>query len=153
MSYAADVLASERSRVAKRLDEAQDQVRLLRAQLRQLDEALNTLNGASTTPLPVSSRPSRAEGERLIDRIERMLPTDGDGTTPGEIAGRLTEAGRETTGETVSGLLNRLKNERKAEKRGGKTWYRSSNDEGPDDEPGPSLIDPEAPQGPPGSGE
>lgn len=121
MSYAADVLSRERDQTASRLDELANEVRALRARLRELDSAIELLGGSPVRTVPAVA-PSARPGERLIDRIERMLEVEGPGTSPSELAARLKEGGRETSGETVSSLLNRLKKQGTAVKRG-RSWY------------------------------
>lgn len=109
MNSALEILRRER-------DDAAEQIRALRARIRDLDNAIGVLEGQ-----PLISKVGRGSGD-LKQIVLTHLERDGGGDTPKEIAEALTSQGRPTTDATVSSTLSRLKGESKVINRSGR-WF------------------------------
>jgi hypothetical protein len=97
MNTAVEVLRRER-------DQAKEQINALRARVREMDDAINLLEGN------VGNSPSaKADGD-LKDMVFQLVVGAGKvGTTPRDIAQKLSMNGRPTSDASVSSTLSRLK--------------------------------------------
>lgn len=113
MIGALDILKRER-------DQAGEQIRSLRSRIRDLDTAIQILEGH-----PAPSRAGRAPGDLKQGVINRITELGTVGGTPKEIADSLTEGGRATSDASVSSTLSRLKAESLVTNRGGR-WFAAN---------------------------
>ena len=117
MIGAVEILKRER-------DAAADEMRTLRARIRDLEAAIEVLGAQSGMPK------LKPEGD-LKPRVEAILKSAGsDGTSPRDIASQLTKSGRTTSDASVSSTLSRLKAEGRVTNRHG-TWFYT-NETAPD---------------------
>lgn len=110
MNGALDILKRER-------DDSAEQIRVLRARIKDLDSAIGILEGQ-----PVSTGNRRSSGDlkgRVLSKLEELGNTGG---TPRELAESLTHDGRQTSDASVSSTLSRLKGESKVANRNGR-WF------------------------------
>ena len=109
MNSAVEILLRERG-------QALDQVRELRARVRDLDAAL-TLLGHDV----IERSGSRGGGELKTKVLETLLGAS-EGKTPKEIASAISQGGRQTSDQSVSSTLSRLKGEARVTNQYGK-WF------------------------------
>lgn len=113
MNGAVDILKRER-------DEAVEQVRMLRARIRDVEAAIAVLEGQ---PAPVRAGRSSAN---IKQSVLSLLNDEGEtGATPRELTEALMRMGHSTSEPSVSSTLSRLKGEAKVNNRGGK-WFAAS---------------------------
>lgn len=128
MNGALEILRRER-------DEAAEQIRALRARIRDLDAAIGVLEGQ-----PIVSKSGRGSGDLKNSVLSKLAEIGSAGGTPKELADSLTKEGRVTSDASVSSTLSRLKAESKVINRGGR-WFAASdfadsqNSESPDSSP------------------
>lgn len=116
MDGAVEILKRER-------EAAQEQIRVLRARLRDLDAAIGLLEGQ-----PAATRAGRSEGDLKPRVLQVLQDRPQEGSSPKEIATALTAAGRVTSDASVSSTLSRLKADGKVRNQHG-TWFAVSNGE------------------------
>lgn len=131
MSAAIDILMEERQVALTKVDEMVAAARELKARLRDIEEAIATLQGK-----PLEPRSSRAAPGDLRARITHALRNAGtQGTTPKNIAISLTEVGRPTNESSVQSTLSRMKSESLVENVNGRWFIKPGRDEDPDVDP------------------
>ena len=109
MNGAVEILKRER-------DAAADQVRTLRARIRELEAAICLLEGQVGLPKP------KSDGD-LKTRVEAIVrDANPPGISPKEISEKLTSSGRVTSEASVSSTLSRLKADKRVANQHG-TWF------------------------------
>jgi hypothetical protein len=117
MSGALEILKRER-------DGATEQIRLLRAKIRDLDAAIGVLEGQ-----PVAATSRRASGDLKSSVLKKLEEAGETGGSPKELADSLTQSGRPTSDASVSSTLSRLKGEAKVANRNGR-WFIANLNQG-----------------------
>jgi hypothetical protein len=112
MNGAVEILRRERL-------QAQEQVKVLRARIRDLDSAIALLDASATNE---SQRP---QGDLKHKVLAYLSELSGRGATPNEIASALTAAGRNTSDQSVSSTLSRLKAEGRVRNASG-NWFAAN---------------------------
>lgn len=110
MNGAVEILLRER-------EAASEQMRALRARVRDLDSAIALIQGQ---PAPV--RAAKGEGGVNTKVLQVVVEAGEAGITPNEIATSLTNAGRQTSVASVSSALSRLKGDAKVTNQSGR-WF------------------------------
>jgi hypothetical protein len=113
---AVEILVRERA-------QAQEQVKALRARIRDLDSAISLLDASAAN---ASHRPQGDLKQKVLAHLSGL---DGRGATPKEIAAAITSAGRQTSDQSVSSTLSRLKGEGRVRNSSGE-WFAANE---PDD--------------------
>lgn len=116
MNGAVEILKRERL-------QAQEEVKVLRARIRDLDSAISLLDATA------ASESSRPQGDLKQKVLSHLIAVAGGGATPSQIASAITAAGRQTSEQSVSSTLSRLKGEGKVRNASG-SWFAAN---GPDD--------------------
>jgi hypothetical protein len=112
------ILIRERASAAERADACSAELRDLRQRMREIDDAVELLNGH----IP-AVKPSRSTGGELKTLILNCVQSHGsEGVTAREIAASLTFRGRETSEPSASSTLSRMKTDGEVENRQGR-WY------------------------------
>jgi hypothetical protein len=101
-------------------DEAAEKIRELRTRIRDLENAINVLQGQ-----PPTVHPGRGVGDLKKTVLNKLNDFGIDGATPKELAEALTRAGRQTSDASVSSTLSRLKNDSLVANRAGK-WFAAN---------------------------
>jgi hypothetical protein len=109
---AVEILMRERA-------QAQEQVKVLRARIRDLDSAISLLDASAAN----ASR--RSQGDLKQKVLAHLHELGGSGATPKEIASAITSAGRQTSDQSVSSTLSRLKSEGKVRNSSGQ-WFAAN---------------------------
>jgi hypothetical protein len=109
---AVEILMRERA-------QAQEQVKVLRARIRDLDSAISLLDASAAN---ASQRPQGDLKQKVLAHLREL---DGSGATPKEIASAITSAGRQTSDQYVSSTLSRLKGEGKVRNSSGQ-WFAAN---------------------------
>ena len=123
MNGAVEILMRERA-------QAQEQLKVLRARIRDLDSAISLLDASAANASP------RPQGDLKQKVLAHLRDLHGSGATPSQIASALTSAGRQTSDQSVSSTLSRLKGEGKVRNSSGH-WFAAN--EAIDSQPGESF--------------
>jgi hypothetical protein len=118
MTIAIQILEHEKSSAQNRLEELSLEVRSLRQRLRDIEDAIQILGGQqSITPQQTGT------GSKLRELILLSLNESGvKGATVKEVANALVLRGRDTSEQSISSTLSRMKNDDEVENRNGK-WF------------------------------
>lgn len=111
MNGAVQILIRERT-------QAQEQVKALRARIRDLDSAILLLDASAAN---ASQRPQGDLKQKVLAHLSDLSA----GATPRDIASALTAAGRQTSDQSVSSTLSRLKGEGKVRNSSGH-WFAAN---------------------------
>lgn len=98
-------------------DDASEQIRSLKVRIRDLESAINILEGQ-----PAPAFKGRGGGDLKQMVLLKLGEFGPDGGTPKELAERLTQQGRPTSDASISSTLSRLKAESKVANQGGR-WF------------------------------
>ena len=112
MNGALEILRRERI-------QAQEQMKALRTRIRDLDSAISLLDASAANE---SQRPQGDLKQKVLAYLDGL---DGDGATPSQIASALTAAGRQTSDQSVSSTLSRLKNDGRVRNSNGQ-WFAAN---------------------------
>lgn len=99
--------------------QAQEQVKALRAQIRDLDSAILLLDASA------ANANQKPQGDLKQKVLAHLHDLSGTGATPSQIASALTSAGRQTSDQSVSSTLSRLKGEGKVRNSSGQ-WFAAN---------------------------
>ena len=110
MNSAIEILTRER-------DDASEQIRSLKIRIRDLESAINILEGQ---PTPAFKGRGGGDLKQLV--LSKLAEFDPNGGTPKELAEQLTQQGRKTSDASISSTLSRLKAESKVANHGGR-WF------------------------------
>jgi hypothetical protein len=113
MNEAVEILRRERL-------QAQEQMKVLRARIRDLDSAISLLDASAANE---SQKPQGDLKQKVLAYLTDL--SGSDGATPNEIAVALTTAGRSTSDQSVSSTLSRLKGEGKVRNSSGR-WFAAN---------------------------
>jgi hypothetical protein len=116
MNHAVQILIDQKSEISQELDDLLDRVRVCKAKIKSIDDALAKLS-TDDSALLIGSK-------GLKELVEELIGGQDEGLTPKEISDALTRAGRPTSSQSVSSTLSRLKGEGVADSTPSGRWIK-----------------------------